>query len=28
VWQVEWPGHLVGNATPIADLYGLTTGSW
>lgn len=24
VWQVRWPGHLVGNATPLADLYALT----
>lgn len=23
VWQVQWGGHLVGNATPIADLYTL-----
>jgi hypothetical protein len=21
VWEVEWPDHLVGNVTPIADLY-------
>jgi hypothetical protein len=26
VWEVAWPGHLVGNATPIADLYALTSG--
>lgn len=23
IWQVRWPGHLVGNATAIADLYAL-----
>lgn len=24
LWRVAWPGHLVGNTTPIADLYALT----
>lgn len=26
VWKVSWPDHLVGNVTPIEDLYALTTG--
>ncbi len=26
VWEVGWPGKLVGNVTPVADLYALTTG--
>ncbi|MEQ1564272.1 MAG: hypothetical protein ABMA64_01450 [Myxococcota bacterium] len=24
VWDAAWPGHLVGNSTPLADLYALT----
>lgn len=27
VWEAAWPGHLVGNVTPVADLYALT-GGW
>ena len=26
VWRVEWPGHLVGNVTPLAELYVLDEG--
>jgi len=26
VWEIGWSGHLVGNMTPVADLYALTTG--
>lgn len=25
IWQVQWPGHLVGNATALTDLYALLT---
>ncbi len=26
VWEASWPGHLVGNLTPIVDLYALNAG--
>ncbi|MEQ1506979.1 MAG: hypothetical protein ABMB14_32425 [Myxococcota bacterium] len=26
VWRITWADHLTGNATPVADLYGLNTG--